>query len=191
MILISSALAVAVVVLLVTADLKLTFSVTCCICLTDLFLFGLMFYWDLTFNALVLSQILLAIGTSAGYSMHTAYAYFIEAIPENKTHKYDTTEKVRMFKAKAALSKMGSRLFHGGFSAFLAILVLTPAKTYIFLVFHRLWFGIIFFSMANGLLLLPVLLSAFGPTANVKYEEPCKRTRINKIGQFDQVKTNN
>ena len=100
--------------------------------------------------------------------MNIAYAYFVEVIPENKKHKYTTDEKVRIYKASAALSKMGRTAFHGGFSAFLAVLVLTPVKTYIFLVFYRLWFGIILFGIANGFLLLPVLLSAFGPTANAK-----------------------
>jgi len=63
---------------------------------------------------------------------------------------------------------MGSSVFHGGFSTFLAISVLSPAKTYIFLVFYRLWFGIILFGMCNGFLLLPVLLSLFGPTVDLE-----------------------
>ena len=63
-----------------------------------------------------------------------------------------------------ALSKMGSSVFHGGFSTFVAISVLGPSKTYIFKVFYRLWFGIIFFGMANGFILLPVILSYVGPT---------------------------
>ena len=82
--LISSTLAVIVVVLIITSDVKATFLVTCCICLTDLFLFGLIFYWGLTFNALVLLQIVLAIGTSVDYSVHIAYAYLVEVIPEHK-----------------------------------------------------------------------------------------------------------
>ena len=57
---------------------------------------------------------------------------------------------------------MGSSVFHGGFSTFLAIVTLAPAKTYIFLVFFRLWFGIIIFGMANGFMLLPVILSFIG-----------------------------
>ena len=59
---------------------------------------------------------------------------------------------------------MGSSVFHGGFSTFLAIFVLSPSKTYIFVVFFRLWFGILIFGMANGFLLLPVILSFIGPT---------------------------
>ena len=63
-----------------------------------------------------------------------------------------------------ALSKMGSSVFHGGFSTFIALSVLAPSKTYIFVVFYRMWFGIIIFGMANGFLLLPVMLSFVGPT---------------------------
>jgi len=72
--------------------------------------------------------------------------------------------KIRRFKAHTALTKMGSSVFHGGFSTFLAISVLAPAKTYIFVVFYRLWFGIILFGMSNGFLFLPVILSLVGPT---------------------------
>ena len=72
-----------------------------------------------------------------------------------------------MYKAQQALSKMGSSVFHGGFSTFLAIVTLAPAKTYIFLVFFRLWFGIIIFGMANGFMLLPVILSFIGQTEAV------------------------
>jgi len=62
---------------------------------------------------------------------------------------------------------MGSSVFHGGFSTFLAIVTLAPSKTYIFLVFFRLWFGIILFGMSNGFMLLPVILSFIGQTKNV------------------------
>ena len=59
---------------------------------------------------------------------------------------------------------MGSSVFHGGFSTFVSLSVLAPSQTYIMKVFYRMWFGIILFGMANGFLLLPVLLSYFGPT---------------------------
>ena len=62
-----------------------------------------------------------------------------------------------------ALSKMGSSVFHGGFSTFVALSALQPSKTYVFIVFYRLWFGIIIFGMANGFFLLPVVLSYVGP----------------------------
>lgn len=59
---------------------------------------------------------------------------------------------------------MGSSVLHGGFSTFLAIIVLSAARSYIFVVFFKLWFGIIVFGMANGFILLPIILSFVGPT---------------------------
>ena len=59
---------------------------------------------------------------------------------------------------------MGSSVFHGGFSTFLAICVLSFAKSYIFKIFMKLWVGIIGIGMANGFLLLPVMLSVCGPS---------------------------
>ena len=58
---------------------------------------------------------------------------------------------------------MGSSVFHGGASTFLAISVLGFSQTYTFQVFFKTWFGIVIFGMANGFLLLPVILSLIGP----------------------------
>ena len=62
---------------------------------------------------------------------------------------------------------MGSSVFHGGFSTFVALSVLSPATTYIAVVFYRTWTGIIIFGMANGFFLVPVILSLIGPTETV------------------------
>ena len=62
---------------------------------------------------------------------------------------------------------MGSSVFHGGFSTFVSLSVLAPTKTYIFQVFYKMWFGIILFGMANGFLLLPVILSFVGTVNTV------------------------
>ena len=61
---------------------------------------------------------------------------------------------------------MGSSVLHGGLSTFLAIIVLSGARSYIFVVFFKLWFGIIVFGMANGFILLPIIFSLVGPTPN-------------------------
>ena len=132
--------------------------------MTDTFLLGLVFYWGLTFNSLTAINIVLAIGTSVDYSVHIGHAFLFESVPDKLKKKHDTPEKIRLYKAKQAVSKMGSSVFHGGFSTFIALSVLSPSKTYIFVMFYRIWFGIILFGMANGFFLLPVLLSYIGPT---------------------------
>ena len=76
---------------------------------------------------------------------------------------------------------MGSSVFHGGFSTFLAISCLAGSKSYVFVVFYKLWFGIIVFGMSNGFLLLPVLLSYMGPV-----DEPHKSSK-GEPSKSDQV----
>lgn len=67
---------------------------------------------------------------------------------------------------------MGSSVFHGAASTFLAIIVLAPSKSYVFGAFFKMWFGIIVFGVVNGFVLLPVLLSLCGPLAPHEYVAP-------------------
>ena len=167
MCLLLSVVAVLVIVFIFTTDLTITLLVAFSVCVTDFFLLGLVWYWGLTLNQIVVLNIIIAIGTSVDYSTHIAYAYLVTGIPEG-SKEYDTPQKIRSYKAQMALRTMGPSVFHGGFSTFIAIIVLSPSKTYIFLVFFRLWFGIILFGMANGFMLLPVILTFVGPTYTVK-----------------------
>ena len=111
-------------------------------------------------------QIILGIGCSVDFSAHIAYAYLVEDVSHIVSDKA-TKNEIRRKKAELALSKMGSSVFHGGFSTFVALSVLAPADTYIFVVFYKMWFGIILFGMVNGFLLLPVILSFIGTTETV------------------------
>ena len=94
-----SLVAIIFVVLVITSDFIVTLTVTCCVILTDVFLLGLMYYWGLTLNPIVLLNIILAIGTSVDYSAHIGYAYLVESIPTNKMRKYNTPMKIRQYKA--------------------------------------------------------------------------------------------
>ena len=157
-----SIFAVCLIIFFITASIEVTLLVTFCVLLVDLFLCGLIYYWYLSFNPLVVINIVIAIGLSVDYSAHIAHTYLIVVPPAHL--KLTKKKDIRVYKTKVALSQMGSSVFHGGASTGLAIAALSPAKTYIFLVTFRLWFGIVLFGMSNGFLLLPVLLTFVGPT---------------------------
>lgn len=70
--------AVLLVILIITSDITATLVVATCVIMTDIFVAGLIFYWNLTLNPLVILQIILGIGCSVDYSAHIAYAYLIE-----------------------------------------------------------------------------------------------------------------
>ena len=48
-----SIVAVLIVILVITSSMTITMLVAICICMTDLFLTGLIYYWGLTFNPIV------------------------------------------------------------------------------------------------------------------------------------------
>ena len=106
-------------------------------------------------------NVILAVGTSVDYSTHIAYAYLTAAIPEEL--KVRPKKEARAFKVKSALRSMGPSVFHGAFSTFAGIVFTAPSRTYLFIVFFRLWSTILLFGMLNGLVTLPVILSFIGP----------------------------
>ena len=87
--------AVFFVILIITADITATMLVILCVLVTDLFLLGLIFYWGLTLNPLVVLNIIVALGISVDFSAHIAYAYLIQVAPP----KCDTPSKIRLYKA--------------------------------------------------------------------------------------------
>ena len=163
-----SVAAVICVIFFITSNLIVTILVAIAVLLVDFFIVALVFYWNLTMNSIVVIQVVIAIGLAVDYSAHIAHTY-LTIIPPN-TPQFKTKKAKRMYKASKSLSQMGSSIFHGGFSTFLAISVLAGSKSYVFVVFYKMWFGIILFAMANGFLLLPVVLSYIGPVDETKPE---------------------
>jgi len=162
-------LAVFMVLMVITANLTITLFILFCVVLVDLFLFSLLAFWDVTLNSVTVVNIVIAIGLAVDYSAHIGHTYLTidpPSVDENGTPL--TNYEKRRFKARGALSSMGSSVFHGAFSTFLAIVVLAPTNSYVFKVFFKMWFGIIIFGVANGFILLPVMLTLCGPLNRVQ-----------------------
>lgn len=177
--------AVLVIILFITVSLSLTFIVALCVLLVDLYLLAMIYYWGLTFNSIVVVNICIAIGLSVDYCAHIAHTYQIINPPKHITNKSD----IRKYKAAKALSQMGSSVFHGGFSTFLAISALAPSKSYIFEVFFKCWFSIVFFGLCNGFFLLPVILSYIGSAdslGNSTHDESSNNSEITEQAEDEQ-----
>ena len=163
----TSLVAILLVILLITASVAVTFLVFISVALVDLYLLALFFYWEMTYNHIVFLLIIISLGLSVDYSAHIAHCYLTINPPDSMK---DPAER-RKYKVERALGQIGSSIFHGGFSTFLAVMTLSPSKFYAFMVFFRALFGIVVFGMANGFILLPVMLSYVGPTENIGYAE--------------------
>lgn len=81
-------------------------------------------YWDLTINTVTAVILILSVGLAVDYSAHVA-------------HEFMVAQGTRNERVSTALRHIGVAVFNGGFSTFLAFVLLSAGNSYVFRTFFR------------------------------------------------------
>lgn len=113
---------------------------------------GYMALWDVNLDSISMINLIMCIGFSIDFTAHICYVFMSSKCKRSE-------DRVR-----EALYSLGLPIIQGATSTILSVGALLLAQSYIFLVFFKMVFLVIFFGAMHGLFLLPVLLSLFGPS---------------------------
>ncbi|XP_046965285.1 patched domain-containing protein 3 isoform X2 [Vanessa cardui] len=130
---------------------------------------GYMALWDINLDSISMINLIMCIGFSVDFTAHICYAYMAS---KAKSPKQRVSE---------CLYSLGLPIVQGSFSTILGVVALLLADSYIFSVFFKMVFMVIFFGAMHGLFLLPVLLSLFGPGSCTKQEDDFKISKVEKL----------
>ncbi|CAB3369749.1 Hypothetical predicted protein [Cloeon dipterum] len=143
--------AVSLVTVILIRDLVTSASVIACVVCTLVGLVGSMVLFGLTVEITTSIVVTLCVGLAVDYSAHVG-------------HKFATLKGSREQRARDTLELVGPPVFNGGFSTFLAFVVLVFSDSFIFTTFFKLFFSVVVYGLFHGLVFLPVVLSILGPS---------------------------
>ncbi|XP_059098084.1 NPC intracellular cholesterol transporter 1-like [Tigriopus californicus] len=146
--------AVFLVILVMTGlDLFSAVAIIVTILLTLINLGGLMVVLGIGLNAISLVNMIMTVGVGVEFSSHLVQAFRIHAAPTG------------IERSRAALIEWGPTLFSGvHLTNAIGVVILALSKSQIFHVyFFQMYMSIVLLGMLHGMVLLPVILSFWGP----------------------------
>ena len=111
---------VILVVFLITFNIKVTIFIVFVVLLVVVYMIAMIHLWGLTLNHMTGMNLIFGLGITVDFSVHIAHKYLIIDPPKH----LKTREEKRNYKASHAISKMGSAVFHGGVSTFIAVCII-------------------------------------------------------------------
>ena len=143
------------VTLLFICDIIGAILIITCVLLTLVDVGGYMHFWGLTIDTVSCNNLIIAIGLCVDYSAHVA-------------HRFLTESGSRDQRVVATVTNIGPAVFNGGFSTFLAFILLASSKSHVFISFFKIFFLVVSFGLLHGLFFLPVILSLVGPVNRLR-----------------------
>ncbi|KAJ1609540.1 putative patched family protein [Cryptosporidium canis] len=148
------------------------------LCMVDVCIIGMMAQWGLQLNMLTMVNLIMSIGISVDYSTHICHCFAHCSGKDRNTRVIETLGK---FKQHTDLSKhgalltpaglMGIPIFHGAMSTQFAVTVLAFSDSYVLQTFYKMMTLVVCIGICYGAIILPVILTVFGPMDVIKYTQ--------------------
>lgn len=135
----------------IVLDVTAAIMVVSCVVLTDVQLMGWVYFMDLEYNSVTMVVLVVAVGLTVDPAVHITHAFM------------NVSGSDRPQRMVEALAHSGGGILQGIATTFSAVVVMSLARSYVFIVFSRMFVGVCLFSFLNGCVFLPVVLSLVGP----------------------------
>jgi len=142
--------AVFVIMMIFLAHPGIALLVVLCVVMTIIEVLGCMNMWGLAIDNVSVIQLVISVGLAVDYAAHIG-------------HTFMTKSGTRADRVVATLGDVGSAVLNGGISTFLAVMLLSLSKSYVFRVLFQTFFLTVVLGLAHGMIVLPALLSLCGP----------------------------
>merc|ERR1712130_692548 len=142
--------AIFTVVIILLANIRISLMVFLTVVLTLVDIVGFLHWWNITIDIISCVNIVLAVGLCVDYSVHIGHAFIVASGDRGQ-------------RTLSALDTIGSAVFNGGFTTFLALVLLGFSSSHVFISFFKVFSLTVIFGLYHGLVLLPVLLFILGP----------------------------
>ncbi|XP_078317578.1 patched domain-containing protein 3-like isoform X2 [Crassostrea virginica] len=154
------------VTLVLIANIWTSIIVFTCVIFTLVDVAGTMYFWGVTIDTASSILLTLCVGLAVDYSAHIGHTFMTVSGSKNE-------------RPVMALKEIGPAVFNGGFSTFLAFVLLANSNSYGFALFFRVFFTVVVFGLFHGLVYLPVVLSWLGP-------EPYHTSSVHKSPTYQE-----
>ena len=141
-------LVIIAVVFTMIPDPKVSGWVILCILLSIVDVLGMLYWWDITINSITTIYVLISVGLAVDYAAHIA-------------HMFKEAKGTAQERACEALGRIGPCVLNAMISTFLAVLMLSFSKSYVFVTMFRAFCLVVIIAGGHGMWLLPVLLTLF------------------------------
>jgi predicted RND superfamily exporter protein len=141
-----------------------------CVTMTVADILGCMYFWGLFIDNVSVIQTVIAIGLCVDYAAHVGHCFMLKAGTRDE-------------RVTQTLADVGAAVFNGGLSTFLAVLLLSGSKSYVFRVLFQQFFLTVVLGLGHGMILLPVLLSLCGPQCYAAVEARAELAQQHKQQQ--------